>query len=113
MRNTIGKDHNGQDKSAGLREKQIEQALVKAARKRGGVALKFVSPGMAGVPYRLVLFPGGRMAFVEVKAPGKKPRPLQLFRHEQLRRLGFRVYVVDSKEKIEGFLEEKAKNHEV
>ena len=59
-----------------MREKQIEQALVKAVRKRGGIALKFVSPGMAGVPDRLVLFPGGRMAFVEVKAPGKKPRLL-------------------------------------
>ena len=89
-----------------MREKQIEQALVKAARKCGGVALKFVSPGMAGVPDRLVLFPGGRMAFVEVKAPGKKPRPLQESRHDFLRKLGFPVYVLDDPAEIAGILDE-------
>ena len=83
-----------------MREKSVERRLVKAVRDSGGLALKFVSPGMAGVPDRLVLFPGGRLAFCEVKAPGKKPRPLQAHRMAQLRELGFRVYAVDSMEKI-------------
>ena len=69
-------------------------------RGQGGIAFKFVSPGMAGVPDRLVLLPGGKAVFCELKAPGKAPRPLQLRRIRQLRSLGFRVYVVDDIEKI-------------
>ena len=83
-----------------MREKDLERRLVKAVRDAGGLALKFVSPGMAGVPDRLLLFPGDRAAFAEVKAPGEKPRPLQVHRMEQLKALGFRVYVVDSEEMI-------------
>ena len=81
-------------------EKVLERKLVRAVRDSGGLALKFVSPGMAGVPDRLLLFPGGRMAFAEVKAPGEKPRPLQVYRMDQLGDLGFRSYVVDSEEMI-------------
>lgn len=60
-----------------LRESVIEKALVKEAKSRGGMAVKFVSPGFDGVPDRLVLLPGGKCAFVELKAPGKKLRPLK------------------------------------
>lgn len=88
-----------------MREQIIEQALVKAVKARGGMCPKFTSPGMDGMPDRLVLFPHGRIAFVEVKAPGKKPRPLQLHRHEQLQRLGFHVYVLDGLEQIGGMLD--------
>ena len=83
-----------------MRERDVERKLVRAVRDSGGLALTFVSPGMAGVPDRLILFPGSRAAFCEVKALGEKPRPLQVHRVEQLRALGFRVYVVDSEEKI-------------
>ena len=67
-----------------MREKIIEQKFRAAVRAAGGVAVKFVSPGLDGMPDRLALLPGGRMAFVEVKAPGKKPRPLQEARHLSL-----------------------------
>ena len=77
-------------------EKIIEQKLLKAVKVLGGIAPKFVSPGFDGMPDRMVLLPMGRIAFVEVKAPGKKPRPLQLARHKLLRDLGFKVYVLDS-----------------
>ena len=70
------------------------------------MALKFVSPGMNGVPDRIVLMPDGKMAFVELKAPGKKPRPLQLKRKRMFERLGFHVYVVDNIEQIGGILDE-------
>ena len=75
-------------------------------KKRGGLAVKFVSPGFNGVPDRLVLFPGGRMAFVELKALGETMRPLQQYRARQLAALGFRVYTVDCKERIGGILDE-------
>lgn len=89
-----------------MREKQIESQLVSQVKKIGGIAPKFVSPGFAGMPDRLVLIPDGHIAFVELKAPGKKPRPLQMARHRLLRLLGFRVYVIDRAEQIGGMLDE-------
>jgi len=83
-----------------MREKTIERKLAVTVKKMGGISPKFVSPGLDGMPDRLVLLPGGRMAFVEVKDPSKKPRPLQMVRHEMLKRLGFAVYVLDDVEKI-------------
>lgn len=89
-----------------MREKTIEQKLIKAVKNAGGIAPKMVSPGFDGMPDRIVLLPKGHMAFVEVKALGKKPRPLQAARHSLLRRLGFRVYVLDDPEQIGGILDE-------
>ena len=88
-----------------MREKSIEKKLVNAVKGMGGIAPKFVSPGYDGMPDRIVLVPGGHMAFVEVKAPGEKPRALQLARHEMLRRLGFKVYVLDDEQQIGGILD--------
>ena len=88
-----------------MRERIIEQALVKAVKARGGMCPKFTSPGMDGMPDRLVLFPKGVLAFVEVKAPGEKPRPIQVHRHDELRRLGFQVYVLDGLDQIGGMLD--------
>ena len=88
-----------------MRERVIEQCLVKAVKARGGMCPKFISPGMDGMPDRLVLLPQCHIGFVEVKAPGEKPRPLQLHRHEQLRRLGFQVYVLNGIEQIGGILD--------
>ena len=81
-------------------EKSIEQKLVQAVRAMGGVAPKFVSPGYDGMPDRIILMPNGRVAFVEVKAMGRKPRPLQLHRHRMLSQLGFKVFVLDDMAQI-------------
>ena len=89
-----------------MREKQIEQKLVKAVKDRGGVCPKLVCPAFDGMPDRLVLLPDGHVGFAEVKAPGKKPRTLQLSRHRLLRNLGFRVYVLDDPADIAGILDE-------
>lgn len=89
-----------------MTEEYIEQKLVKAVKKKGGMALKFVSPGLDGVPDRIVLLPMGRIAFVELKAPGKKIRPLQVRRKRQLEALGFLVYCIDRVEQIGGMLDE-------
>ena len=89
-----------------MREKMIEQALVKAVKAVGGICPKFVSPGFDGMPDRSVLLPGAKVGFVEVKAPGKRPRPLQRSRHELLKGLGFRVYVLDDPGEIGRILDE-------
>ena len=87
-------------------EKYIEKKLVAAVKKMGGIAPKFVSPGLNGMPDRIVILPMGRIAFVELKAPGKMMRPLQVRRKRQLEDLGFLVYCIDSVEKIDEVLKE-------
>ena len=87
-------------------ERTIEQKLAARVKAMGGIAPKFTSPGFDGMPDRLVLLPHGRMGLVELKAPGRTPRPLQLARHKLLRRLGFKVYVIDGIEQIDSVLEE-------
>ena len=89
-----------------MNEKTIERKLVDMARKTGGLALKFVSPGFDGVPDRIVLYPGGRVGFVELKSSGKTMRPLQVRRKRQLESLGFKVFCVDGTEQIEEVLDE-------
>lgn len=91
-----------------MREREIEHHLVMETEKAGGKAVKFISPSFAGMPDRLVLLGDGKMGFVEVKAPGQKPRPLQLKRHAMLRRLGYRVFVLDAIEEIPAILEDIA-----
>lgn len=89
-----------------MREKTIETKLVQAVRAKGGLAPKFTSPGFDGVPDRLILLPGGKVAFIELKAPGKTLRPLQVRRKRQLEALGFSVYCIDRPEQIETVLQE-------
>ncbi len=89
-----------------MREKEIEKQLVVETKRMKGLALKFTSPGFVGVPDRLVLLPGGKLAFIEVKRESEKPRPIQISRHKLLRKLGFKVYVLDSKKQIKEILNE-------
>ncbi|WP_147565112.1 VRR-NUC domain-containing protein [Clostridium tyrobutyricum] len=91
-------------------ESKIENKLKIEVKKRGGMALKFVSPGLAGVPDRIVLMPKGKVAFVELKAPGKKMRVLQLKRKKQLETLGFKVYLIDSFKAVNDFIQEMMGN---
>lgn len=88
-----------------MREKQIEQKLVKAVKAVGGMCPKLVSPGTDGMPDRMVLLPEAHIGFVEVKAASQKPRAIQQRRHEQLRELGFPVFVLDDPEQIPGIIE--------
>lgn len=88
-----------------MREKMIEDKLKKEVKEKGGLCLKFVSPGFDGVPDRIILMPGGIMAFAELKAPGKNLRPLQERRKRQLESLGFLVFCIDDTECIGGVLD--------
>ena len=86
-------------------EKQIEAYLVQRAASLNGWAIKLLSTYVAGLPDRLVLMPGGRVAFVELKAPGEIPRRIQKFRHMRLGAMGFRVEVINSIEGVDALLE--------
>jgi len=89
-----------------MREKTIESKLKITVKSMGGIALKLISSGFDGVPDRLVLLPHGKLAFIELKATGKRPRPLQEKRKKQLEALGFSVFCIDSAEQIGGILDE-------
>ena len=89
-----------------MSEKENVKQLRLAVTHAGGSCPTLETPGIDGKPYRKQLLPHGQLGFVEVKAPGEKPRPLQLSRHRLLRRLGFPVYVLDDTEQIGGILDE-------
>jgi hypothetical protein len=79
-------------------EKTLEAYLCKKVKSLGGKCLKLT--GEAGIPDRLVILPGGRYIFVELKREGEKPRPIQDFRIQQLMYLGCNVLIIDSEEDI-------------
>ena len=79
-----------------MREKVLEKKLMDAVKTRTGICPKFVSPGLDGMPDRIVLLPARKWAFVELKAPGEKARKLQIARHLLLRKLGYSFYVLDA-----------------
>ena len=87
-----------------MREKYIEQKLVREVKKRGGLCEKW-NAGSSGWPDRLVLLPDGKFGLVEVKTSGKKPRVLQEHRHDQLRCLGYKAFVLDDAGQIGGILD--------
>lgn len=85
---------------ASLSEKAIERELTRAVEQRGGLSLKYYNTQRTGYPDRLVLLPGARVFWAELKSHGRKPTRLQTIRHEELRSLGFPVYVIDNKQQI-------------
>lgn len=91
-----------------MRESVVEKRLRTQVEKMGGKAWKWVAPGTVGVPDRILFFPGGRIIFIELKAPGKKPEPIQEYRIKQLRGYGQQVEVLDSPEAVDRFMKEVA-----
>lgn len=104
--------HPGPERYDLMREKTVEQKLVKAVKNRGGICPKLVCPGFDGMPDRLVLLPDGKVGFVEVKAPGEKLRPLQVSRHNLLRSLGLQVFTLDDITAIPRMLDEIGGKHD-
>lgn len=86
-------------------EKQLEKYFTRVLEMKKCLCWKFVSPGVAGVPDRIVILPWGRVIFVELKAPGKRLRKLQKVRREQLKEQNVDVWVIDSKEKVDKFVQ--------
>jgi hypothetical protein len=85
-------------------EKKLEKKLREKVKSLGGLAVKFFVLSFAGFPDRIVLMPGAKVWFAEIKSTGKKPSPRQIAVHGMLRKLGFEVWVIDSNELLSDFL---------
>ena len=85
-------------------EKLVERKLVELVKINNGMCIKLLCDQLIGLPDRLCLFPNHKMAFVETKTTGQKPRRIQAYIHKKLRALGFRVEVIDSVEGVEQFI---------
>ena len=85
-------------------EKVVERKLVEAVKANGGMCIKLLCDQLTGLPDRMCLFPNHKIVFVELKTTGRKPKRIQLFMHDKLRALGFRVDVIDSIEGVEQFI---------
>lgn len=85
-------------------EKILEPKLSKKVREAGGWAIKLLPTFVKGIPDRMVLMPGGKVYFIEMKSGGETPSKIQLIIHTKLRKLGFEVYVIDSTEGINDFI---------
>lgn len=91
---------------AEVSEKAIEKYLSREVGKLGGLSLKYANANPTGYPDRLICLSGGRAAWAEIKSQGKKPTKIQLIRHEELKRLGFKVWVIDSRQKVKDLIKE-------
>lgn len=90
-----------------VQERDVERYLISSVRKAGGQCLKWVCPGTAGVPDRIILLPGGHVHFVELKRPdGGVVSKLQIVWHNRLRKLGFSTWFISSREGVRAFIKE-------
>ena len=85
-------------------EKVLEAELRERCKTLGWMCIKLTSQYQRGLPDRLILMPGGRVCFAEIKTTGKKPTALQRVTHERLRALGYRVEVVDTTESLDNLI---------
>ena len=93
-------------------EKVIERKLVEAVKANGGMCIKLLCDNLLGLPDRMVLMPHSKIAFVELKTTGQKPRRIQVFMHNKLRNIGFRVEVIDTVEGVNNLVEDIMLNNE-
>ncbi len=87
-------------------EKIVERKLVELVKINNGMCIKLLCDQLIGLPDRMCLFPKHKIAFVELKTTGQKPRRIQTFMHNKLRALGFRVEVIDTVEGVINFVED-------
>lgn len=85
-------------------EKVVERKLVEAVKANGGMCIKLLCDQLTGLPDRMCLFPNHKIVFVELKTTGRKPKRIQLFIHDKLRALGFRVEVIDTVKGVNDFI---------
>lgn len=86
-------------------EKIVERKLVEAVKSNGGMCIKLLCDQLIGLPDRMCLFPGHKIVFVELKTTGQKPKRIQMYMHNKLQALGFRVEVIDTVESVVNFVD--------
>jgi hypothetical protein len=86
-------------------EKVVERKLVELVKINGGMCIKLLCDQLIGLPDRMCLFPGHKVVFVELKTTGRKPKRIQMYMHNKLRALGFRVEVIDTVESVVNFVD--------
>lgn len=89
-----------------MKESEVEARLVRGVQELGGLCWKFVSPGRAGVPDRVCIFPDGRVIFVELKTADGRLRPLQVYRQQEMVNAGAPVRTLYGFTGVDRFLEE-------
>ena len=87
-------------------EKVVEHKLVELVKINGGMCIKLLCDQLIGLPDRMCLFPGHKIVFVELKTTGRKPKRIQVYMHNRLRALGFRVEVIDTVESVINFVDD-------
>lgn len=87
-------------------EKVVERKLVQAIKANNGMCIKLLCDQLTGLPDRMCLLPNKKIIFVELKTTGKKPTRIQIFMHNKLRALGFRVEIIDTVEGVNNFIKE-------
>ena len=87
-------------------EKEVEKFLVRQVKKLGGISFKFISPGNAGVPDRIVILPNGKVLFVELKTDKGKLTKLQEVQIKKISDLGADVRVLRGIEGVKEFINE-------
>lgn len=92
-----------------MKESEIERKLGEGIKKLGGLYYKFVSPNLPGVPDRIVILPGGRIIFVELKTEIGRLANIQKWVIEEMRKRGADVRVVKGWPEAKAFLEECGK----
>lgn len=92
-------------------EKVVERKLVELVKINGGMCIKLLCDQLIGLPDRMCLFPGHKVIFVELKTTGRKPKRIQMYMHNKLRALGFRVEVIDTVESVVNFVDNTVLNN--
>ena len=87
-----------------MKERSVERYLQEKVKAAGGWAIKFTPTGTAGIPGRIVIWPGGRIDFVECETFGGTVGPLQKHRHEQLQAMGCNVLIISSSEEVRAYV---------
>ena len=87
-------------------EKVVERRLVELVKINGGMCIKLLCDQLIGLPDRMCLFPGHKIVFVELKTTGQKPKRIQMYMHNKLQALGFRVEVIDTVESVINFVDD-------
>ena len=87
-------------------EKSVERKLVEITKLNGGMCIKLLSFHLIGLPDRLCIFPKAKLVFIETKTTKQKARPVQIYMHNKIRKMGFRVEVIDTVDKVIDIIED-------